>query len=130
MDLRRFANVDAFLRDLDTGKEIKWEEYMRRIIDKLGLRNIERYLPYTINHLKEKLKEDVNLNNTYLEHWETCAGMVRSINRKTKILEYIPSYNGLSALFVRNGITCFSCSDGVCVLKEAARILVREVYNE
>lgn len=130
MNLKEFANVDSFYRDLDTGREIKWEDYMHRVIGKLGLENIRPYLPYNIEHLQERFKSDENFNNTKLEHWETCAGMVRNINRNTKVLEYIPTKDGLSAVFLRNGITCFSVSDGVCVLKEAAKILVKEECNE
>jgi hypothetical protein len=117
MNLKQFANVDSLYRDLDNGQEVPWHDYMRRVIDKLGLDNIKPYIPYDIEYLKEKLKEDVHLNNTELQRWDEAGGFwFRNGN---------PYYTatGLPILFRSNGITCFSPSDGVCVLKEAARML-------
>ena len=37
MNLKQFANVDSFYRDLDTGMEISWHDYMSRVIGKLGI---------------------------------------------------------------------------------------------
>ncbi len=117
MNLKKFANVDSLYRDLNTGQEVPWHDYMRRVIDKLGLDDIKPYIPYEIDYLKEKLKEDVHLNNTTLQRWDEASGFCFHRGE--------PYYTacGLSILFRRNGITCFSPSDGVCVLKEAARIL-------
>lgn len=117
MNLKQFANVDSLYRDLDTGQEVPWHCYMRRVIDKLGLDNIKPYIPYEIDYLKEKLKEDVHLNNTQLQRWNEAGGFC---------LHHGEAYytaSGLSILFRRNRITLFSPSDCVCVLKEAARML-------
>lgn len=117
MNLKQFASVDSMYRDLDTGQEVPWRDYMRRVIDKLGLDHIKYYIPFAIESLKEKLQEDVHLNNTDLQVWYGASGFwFNNGKMQYKAL-------GLSRLFVRNGITCFSPSDGVCVLKEAARIL-------
>ena len=126
MNLKQFANVDSLYRDLDTGKEVPWCDYMHRIIDKLGLENIKPYIPYELWYLREKLKADVNLNNTELIMWDGAAGFVPVLNRTTRIEEYKRLSHGLAYLFVCNGITCFSPSEGVCVLKEAARMLCME----
>ena len=58
MTLKAFAGVDSFYRDIETEREISHTEYMHRIIDKLGLENIARYIPFDIDYLKEKLKKD------------------------------------------------------------------------
>lgn len=123
MNLKQFANVDSLYRDLDTGQEVPWHDYMRRVIDKLGLDNIKPYIPYDIEYLKGKLGEDVNLNNTNMAEWDCAAGYVSYINRITKTEEYKCLQGGLGNLFVSKGITCFSPSEGVSVLKNAARIL-------
>lgn len=124
MNLKEFANVDSLYRDLNTGQEVPWRDYMRRVICKLGLENIKPYIPFTINELKEKLKDDIHLNNTSLYDWDAAAGF-RTINT-SQTQTIIPLHCGLSNLFVKNGITCFSLSDGVCVLKEAARMLCND----
>lgn len=123
MNLKEFANVDSYYMDIDTGTEISWHDYMGRVIDKLGVANIKPYIPFSIEHIKEAIKEDVNLNNTKLVSWMGAAGFRSFINKKTQAETIVPLHCGLSTLFVNNGITCFSPSDGVSVLKEAARRL-------
>lgn len=123
MNLKEFVNVDSFYRDINTGKKISWEDYMSRVIEKLGIENIKRYIPYEIDYLKEKLKDDIHLNNTNIRAWDAASGFIPVVNRKTKVQEYKRLHYGIGNLFLDNGITCFSLSDGVCVLKEAARRL-------
>lgn len=125
MNLKQFANVDSMYRDLNTGKEITYGEYMRRVIDRLGIENVKRYLPFDVEYLKGKFKEDINFNNTPIQAWYYAAGFIPYIDKKAKTKEYRRTNTSfdLGGLFIRNGITCFSPSDGVCVLKETARIL-------
>lgn len=123
MTLKEFANVDSYYRDLNTGQEIPWRNYMRRVIEKLGIENIKRYLPFEIEYLKEKYNKDGYFNNTPIAAWDNAAGYVSYINRKIGTQDYTHLKYGVVDLFIRNGITCFSPSDGVCVLKETARIL-------
>ena len=130
MTLKEFAGVNCFYRDIETEREISHTKYMRRIIDKLGLENIARYIPFDIDYLKEKFKRDKNFNNTQMQALDAAAGFIPHINRKTHTLEYNHAHNGLACLFIDNRITCFSVSEGVSVLKEAARILCeREMKN-
>lgn len=126
MDLKQFANVDSFCRDLDTGQEVAWHDYMWRVIEKLGLENVKSYIPFEIEYLKEKMKKDVHFNNTPIKVWDNAAGYAVYVDRKTKREDYMPLRYGVVDLFIYNGITCFSVSDGVCVLKEAARRLCSE----
>jgi hypothetical protein len=120
MDLKKCVNVNACYKDLDTGTEITWDEYMSRIIDKLGLENIKPYIPFELDYLKEKLEKDIHLNNTSLISWERAAGFL------TYPFKYDVTYigGGISSLFLRNGINTFSSSEGVCILKETARRLI------
>ena len=120
MNLKQFANVDSFLRDLDTGMQIPHEEYMTRVIEKLGLNNIKLYIPVSVGLIREKLKEDKHLNNIPLSLWDEAAGYISYINRNTKTKEFMRRH-GLCDLLIRNGITCFSVSECVSILKEAAR---------
>lgn len=117
MTFKEFANVDCFYRDLNTGKEIPWREYMGRIIGKLGIENIKRYIPYDTDVLKEKLKSDIHLNNTRLQAWEEAGGFWYRNREQYHVL------TGLSYLLRVNQVTCFSSSDCVCLLKETARLL-------
>lgn len=126
MDLKQFANLDSLYRDLDTGREIPYEEYMQRVIDKLGIENIAPYIPFSIPFLKEKFKKDYYFNNTNLISWERAAGFLTSHFKAD--VTYIGM--GIGSLFLLNGINVFSCSDGVSVLKSAARMLCEMEGNE
>ena len=117
MTIKQFANVDSLYRDLTTGEEVPWHEYMQRIIEKLGIENIKPYIPYDMETIKEKLKSDTNLNNTRLQAWDEASGFWHRKGEPTF------AATGLSTLFRRNKITCFSPSECVCVLKETARLL-------
>ena len=123
MTLKEFANVDSFYRDLNTKREIPWREYIRRVIDKLGIDNIKPYIPYDIEYLRERIKHDIHLNNTEMERWNVAAGFMSVIDKKAGSQYYKPIPYGVSYLFLSKGITTFSPADGVCVLKETARIL-------
>lgn len=104
MTLKDFANVDSLYRDKFTREPVEWHDYMARVIGELGLENIKPYIPFDLNLVREKLKTDEHLNNLRLKDWDNAA-------------------NNLSYLFIRKGITMFSLSERVCVLKEAARML-------
>lgn len=127
MDLKKFANVNAYYKDLDTGREITWNEYMSRVIGKLGLENIKPYIPFPLDLLKEKLKKDIHLNNTSMAMWDRAAGFSfysKGFPNPHKTADEAHIGGGITALYHRNGITTYSCSEGVCILKEAARRLI------
>lgn len=104
MNLKKFAGVDSYYKDIRTGKELEFREYMGRVVNKIGLDKIEPYIPFEISDIREMLKYDEHLNNLPLRKWD-----------------YAASY--MDSLLFRNGITTFSLSDKVCILKEAVRIL-------
>lgn len=126
MTLKEFARVDSYYRDLNTGMEMPWREYMYRIIYDLGIEDVAYYIPFGYQLLKEKLKEDVHLNNTEYSAWLHAAGFKSHINRKTKAEEIIPLHSGLAPFLRFSGITCVSPAECVSILKETARILCEE----
>ena len=104
MNVKEFAGVDIYYRDLKTGQEVEWHEYMSRVVSKIGIENIKPFLPTDLETIKEKLKKDPHLNNIPLRLWDRSAECIRP-------------------LLISNGITTHSLSDRVCILKETARIL-------
>ena len=129
MNLRQFANVNSCYKDLDTGMEIPWDEYMSRIIEKLGIENIKPYIPFDLDYLKEKLKKDIHFNNTSIRAWDLAAGFnFYPKGHYNPMLTPQQAFvgGGITNLYLRNGIKTYSCSDGVCILKAAARMLCEE----
>ena len=129
MNLQEFAHVDSLYRDLDTGMQVAWNDYLRRIVNKLGFENVTKYIPFGYATLQEKYEEDENFNNTELTEWLYAAGFKSYINCKTQEETIFQLRRGLAAMFTKNGITCFSPSEGVSVLKEAARMMFNEIVK-
>ena len=104
--------------DVKTGQKLSHSEVYGRIIDYLGgLEAVAPYIPFEIPYLREKLKRDPWFNNTDMSKWDAAAGFqcCRS--------DCFATGGGLWALYRSHGITSASCSDGVSLLKEAARRL-------
>lgn len=104
--------------DVKTGQKLTHSEVYGRIIDYLGgLEAVAPYIPFEIPYLREKLKRDPWLNNTDMSKWDAAAGFrcCRS--------DCFATGGGLWALYRSHGVNCASCSDGVSLLKEAARRL-------
>lgn len=89
-------------------------------IEDLGFEELVRCLPYTLEVLQEKYKDDKHFNNTSLKAWDLAAGfnVIGSrifLHRST-----------LRAMLLKKGINVYSSSDGVHLLKSVARKLVKE----
>lgn len=104
--------------DKATGKTLSHRERFTRYIDYLGgLDAVKPYIPFELNYLIPKYKNDRLFNNTPISTWDNAAGFRRLGS------DVIPTYGGLWNLYRRYGINTASCATGVCILKEAAAIL-------
>lgn len=104
--------------DKVTGKELGFRERYTRYIDYLGgLDAVKPYIPFELDYLISKFKDDRLFNNTPMSAWDNAAGFRRIGSDAT------PTYGGLWDLYRRHGINTASCATGVCILKEAAAIL-------
>lgn len=67
-----------------------------------------------------------DLNNTPIRQWDLAAGFQCGVfgNAHRAQFECRPTGYGLWCLCREHGVKSMSCSEGVCVLKEAARRLV------
>lgn len=92
--------------DAETGRRLSFEEIYGRAIDCVGLEGIAQFIPVPIGKVKEAVQEDPNLNNISLDVWDNA-------------------YPAVSCLFGICGIS-ITLSEGVCILKEAARRLAFE----
>lgn len=105
--------------DIKTGEKLTHSEIYGRAIEYLGcLDAVARFVPFPVDVLRKKLKEDLYLNNTPMRAWGTAAGFIRSgPNCK-------PYNGGIWYLYRQHDITSACMCEGVCILKEAARRLV------
>lgn len=108
------CNVDA-----KTERVLAHSEIYGRAIDFLGgVECVWKYVPFSEEEVKKALGKDQHLNNLSMKKWDIASGFVRS-GADCKAIG-----GGLWALYRKPGINAASCSDGVCILKECARLKV------
>lgn len=106
--------VGVYACDIDdeTGKRLTFRELNIRYIKQLGgLNVVKKYIPFDLNYLLPRYREDKYFNNTWLASWDEAA-------ERIKLLCYW------------NHVTCTSHAERVSVLKEAAAILCEKVINK
>jgi hypothetical protein len=126
MDFKQYAGVTNYLVDIASGVEVSWRAYMRRVIDKIGIDKIAKYLPYEISYLKEAYKKDPNFNTTPIRDWDSASGFYKNTAKACKP-DYVEWGYGLRAYLPSVGITSFSPAECVSLLKEVARIKCEEL---
>lgn len=125
MTLHEAIGVKCCNIDVKTGEKLAHSEIYGRAIKLLGgLDVVASFIPFPVDVLKEKLKEDPNLNNTPLSAWDRAAGF-SGIDHQRYRYRYEAIDGGLKCLFLLYGIT-ISNAEGVCILKEAVLRLVEK----
>lgn len=119
MTIQESIGVKMVDIDAKTGEKLTHSEIYGRAIELLGgLDEVARFIPFPMETIREKLKSDPHLNNTPMGTWDAASGFVcRGGNCK-----FIGG--GIWTLYRKYGIDGASNSEGVCILKEAARRLV------
>ena len=118
----KYGNID-----IKTGEILPHSEVYGRAIEFLGgLDEVARFVPFPVDVIREKLKEDPNLNNTALSTWDKAAGFQCGVFGNAHRQQYDSriTHGGIWELYRKHGVTGASASDGVCILKEAAQRLV------
>ncbi len=113
--------------DVKTGRKLEHREVYQRAIEYLGgLNEVAKYVPFSIDELRVKMKKDALFNQSRDRLlWDMASGF--TITRKH---EAIPNGDGLWHLYRQHGINSASNSQGVCILKEAARELLEQAEKE
>lgn len=89
----------------------------------IGLEQIRKLIPWSKEELTEAYQKDKHFNSINIDKWDRIAGY--SEDRRTGFLSSFGS--PLKRMLSSAGVNCFSCSELVCVLKEAALQIVEEV---
>ena len=119
MTIQEAIGVKMVDIDAKTGEKLSHSEMYGRAIEYLGgLDVVARYIPFPMDTIRKKLKSDPYLNNTSMKAWDAASGFV------CDGIDCRPTGGGLWPLYRKHGITCARNSEGVCILKEAARRLV------
>ncbi len=101
------------------------EEKYKKAVTDIGFDKIRSILPWSDEQLVDAYKADKHFNSIKISEWDRIAGYHE--DRKTGALT---SYNSpLKDWIYKAGIDYFSCSELVCILKEAAREAVERKEN-
>ena len=123
MNINELAGVHNANIDNVTGKEISHEEKYQRVISKLGYEELKHCVPFTLEQIQKALPLDKHLNNLALIKWDAVSGVwVDNQSGRRGVQEYAH----IVKIYKRAGVTSFSQSDGVCILKETARLWAKE----
>ncbi len=94
-------------------------EKYTKVVKALGEREVYDCLPFDKKEISKAIKTDPALNNLPLRRWDIAAGFYPKAGQ----YEIIGS-SLMNLMKAKYGVTSFRCSDNVCILKEAARMLV------
>lgn len=108
MTLKQFAGVDGLLRDNETKRQISYEEYLHRVVTRLGTERVKLCIPFSERELKEAYIRNSNFSTLHDHFW---------------------SQTEIATLFLEAGITSFSLEDRLAVLKYAAKLICKEMNS-
>ena len=119
MTFEEFIGIKNADIDIETGKQMKHQYIYRRAIMRFGgLKAIEPFIPFSLEEIKKALaKGDEHLNTLDMRKWDNASGFYCQ-GSECRIIPS-PIWN----LYRQHHVTSVSCSQSVCLLKEAARWL-------
>lgn len=104
--------------------DMPFNDYYDMVINKLGYGNVCKCIPFDVDELRKMYKRDKYMN-VKMNMWRKASGI--AVNDKKGKSYFIDA--PLRDLFRDNGITCWSQSEGVCLLKRCAERMVRTEKN-
>ena len=119
MTFSEFIGVHNANIDIETGEQLSHQYIYRRAIMRFGgLKAIEPFIPFSLEEIKKALaKGDEHLNTLDMRKWDNASGFYCQ-GSECRIIPS-PIWN----LYRQHHVTSVSCSQSVCLLKEAARWL-------
>jgi hypothetical protein len=100
-------------------------EYYQRVIDLIGYEKVKDCVPYTLEEIKEAYPKDEHLNNLPMKAWDVASGFHVVTTRYDQ--NYYPINSHLRKLLKEIGINSYSNMEGVCILKECARMMLKNI---
>lgn len=117
-----------FKQALGLTDDMTHSQKFQAIVDALGYEQVKRCIPFSIAIIKIALAEDEHLNNLDLYKWDVASGFTNPY-RFSRGYKNIYTGSPLTRLYAKIGVTSFSNADGVCILKECARMWAEELMR-
>lgn len=111
-------NLEDLLKNKGYGNIQGHQEKYIKIAELLGFESVVACIPFDLETLEKSYKQDPYFNTkiTPINAWDLASGFKTD---RYGNCSYIGSE--LTRLYQKNGVNCFSNSDGVCILKCVAR---------
>ena len=123
MTFSEFIGIKYADLDIETGEKMEHRAIYQRAVERFGgLKAIKPLIPFGLEEIKKALENgDEHLNTLPISKWDSASGFYcRGAN-------CIPQFGAnIWRLYRERGVTSVSCSQGVCLLKEAARMWAEE----
>lgn len=128
MTFGEFIGVKCGDIDIETGERMTHRAIYRRAIERFGgLEKVKPFIPFGLNEIRKAIPGDEYLNNLSARKWDFASGF--NSRHSDKCGEIVtPNGCGLWNLYRKHGITSASNSQGVCLLKEAAKEWAEEEF--
>lgn len=107
---------------LDMPYETKYTE----IVEALGYESVKKCIPFSLKSLQEAYETDENLNNLGIGTWDKAAGFSYNMSHRGGMGNYLCIGSPLITQYRNIGVTQYSCADGVCILKQCAKMWIEE----
>jgi hypothetical protein len=120
LNFKGFLGLDSYDKD-SSGKQWTHAEKYQAIVNALGYDAVKRCIPFTLDQIKEAIQKDEHLNNLSMKKWDLASGFVN----EGIYCKHVGSQ--LTSIYRKIGVNSFSNSDGVCILKECARMWSEEI---
>lgn len=111
MNIKDFAGVNN-LFEKPNGEKMSHQELYTKVVKGIGLEVCEKYIPVSIEKLRDALQVDPHLNTIELKKWDNAVN--RAFRHTFRLIK----------------VDTISQSEAVCTLKQAARMLVDRDYPE
>lgn len=105
--------------------ELGHHGYYQMVVNFLDYDKVRECVPFTLEEIKEAFPKDEHLNNLPMRKWDWASGFNVWTSKWEQFVQ--PTYSPLRGIMRAKGINCYSCAEGVCILKECARLMVKEV---
>ena len=123
MTFSEFIGIKCANLDIETGEKMEHRAIYQRAVERFGgLKAIKPLIPFSLEQIKKALESgDEHLNTLPIKEWNFASGFV-TYKWECKPIFHQPIWY----LYKKHGITSASNSQGVCLLKEAARVWAEE----
>lgn len=100
-------------------------DYYQMVVNFLGYDKVKNCVPFTLTEIKEAFPKDEHLNNLPMRKWDWASGFNVWTTKYEEVVR--PTNSPLRSVMKAKGINCYSNAEGVCILKECARMMIEEV---